>query len=85
MLSDSSHQYGLELVENLNGSLKRGTVYGTLERMERKHMVTSEREKEGVIPRRLYAITLKGIEVYVAYCALRRGTSILLALRKAGK
>ncbi len=38
--------YGLELVDRSSGTLKRGTVYVTLGRMEAKGFLTSERENQ---------------------------------------
>lgn len=64
--------FGLELVRRSPEGklkLKKGTVYVTLERMEKKELLTSELEtsrpahlKEGAfyIPRRLYRLTSKG-------------------------
>lgn len=56
--------FGLQLVALSNGSLKRGTVYVTLGRMEAKGFVTSEQEAmpEGAIglPRRIYRPTALG-------------------------
>lgn len=37
--------YGLELVEASEGSLKRGTIYVTLQRMEEKRLVSSRQEE----------------------------------------
>ena len=65
---------GLELIQRSSSSklkLKKGTIYVTLERMEKKGLVTSEREtsppphiKEGdfYIPRRLYTLTPRGLQ-----------------------
>ncbi len=64
--------FGLELVRRSAGgelTLKKGTIYVTLERMENKGLVTSELEtapppelKEGAfyIPRRMYRLTPLG-------------------------
>jgi len=38
--------YGLQLVEMSDGSLKRGTIYVTLNRLEEKGYVSSRREDE---------------------------------------
>ncbi len=66
--------FGLELVRRSSSSkleLKKGTIYVTLERMEKKGLVSSEREtsppphiKEGdfYIPRRLYTLTPRGLQ-----------------------
>ncbi len=59
--------FGLELVRrSLSGKPKKGTIYVTLERMEKKGLVAAEREtsspshvKDGdfYIPRRRYTLT----------------------------
>lgn len=66
--------FGLELVRRSAAGelrLKKGTIYVTLERMEKKGLVTSELEtspppdlKEGdfYIPRRMYRLTPKGLQ-----------------------
>lgn len=70
--------FGLELVRRSptgEYQLKKGTIYVTLERMESKGLVTSEREtspppnlKEGAfyIPRRMYTLTPKGLQALAA-------------------
>lgn len=63
MLSDRGSTYGLDLVAQSRGRLKRGSVYVTLGRMEEKGLVTSrldERPGEGP-PRRLYEPTAMGL------------------------
>jgi len=69
--------FGLELVRRSSSGklkLKKGTIYVTLERMEKKGLVISEREtsppshvKEGdfYIPRRLYTLTSRGSQALV--------------------
>jgi DNA-binding PadR family transcriptional regulator len=53
--------YGLALVRQAGGALKRGTVYVTLGRMEAKGLLASEQEPQhpGAIglPRKLYRLT----------------------------
>ena len=76
-------RYGLELVDFSRGTLKRGSVYVTLARMESKGFVES-RQKERVpgaigLPRRLYRGTEYGLKVHDAYQLLRDA----LALRPA--
>ena len=65
--------YGLELVRNSGGKLKRGTVYVTLQRMEDKGLIESfVKEKpptESGIPRRMYRVTGHGAQVWHAYQA----------------
>ena len=67
--------YGLELVNESGGSLKRGTVYVTLRRMQEKGFVTSHREtdgSEGGSERRRYAITALGRRIHAAWEQYRR-------------
>jgi PadR family transcriptional regulator PadR len=56
--------FGLNLVARSEGALKRGTVYVTLARMERKGLISSEQEppRPGSIglPRRMYSVTPHG-------------------------
>ena len=63
-------RYGLELVDASNGSLKRGSVYVILARMEEKGFVESRQEERtaGVtgLPRRLYRATPYGRKVHGA-------------------
>jgi DNA-binding PadR family transcriptional regulator len=52
--------YGLQLVSNSGGNLKRGTVYVTLGRLEEKGFVDSHTKKQRVhagLPRPVYRIT----------------------------
>jgi DNA-binding PadR family transcriptional regulator len=63
--------YGLELVHQSEGELKRGTVYVTLNRMEKKKFITSRKEEvasEKDEPvRRIYSITGAGVRTLNAY------------------
>ena len=56
--------FGLRLVERSGGALKRGTVYVTLGRMQRKGLVRSENEApvpDAIgLPRRIYYPTALG-------------------------
>lgn len=65
--------YGLEMVEESNGELKRGTIYVTLQRMKEKGFIDSKAEPrpspEIGIPRRLYWPTGYGQRVFTAYRA----------------
>ena len=76
LLGRSTGMYGLELVAASSGALKRGTVYVTLGRMEEKGLVSSRVEESsppsGGLPRRLYAATVYGRELYAATAALRK-------------
>ena len=68
--------YGLELVTASGGTLKRGTVYVTLGRMEDKGLVASrigdEAPAQGGLPRRLYKPTPYGTQLLSATLSLRR-------------
>ena len=68
--------YGLQLVEQSDGALKRGTVYVTLGRMEAKGLVESEQEPLpcGAIglPRRIYRTTPLGMRLLRAWTAFTR-------------
>ena len=72
-LLGSKEHYGLELIHNSGGKLKRGTVYVTLQRMEEKGLIESYvKEKpptESGIPRRMYRVTGHGAQVWNAYQA----------------
>ena len=63
--------YGLELVDNSDGCLKRGTVYVTLSRMEGKGYVTSIKEEINPDalgpPRRIYRPTGYGSQILRAW------------------
>jgi PadR family transcriptional regulator, regulatory protein PadR len=68
--------FGLNLVARSDGGLKRGTVYVTLARMEKKGFVTSEQEPQpsGAIglPRRIYRVTPLGKRALRAWATLVR-------------
>ena len=84
LLSAHAPTYGLDLVAESRGQLKRGSVYVTLGRMEHKGLVRSrldERPGEGP-PRRLYEPTALGLRALVA-SQLIAGDLPLRALRKA--
>jgi PadR family transcriptional regulator PadR len=76
LLTSSGPMFGLQLVEESGGSLKRGTVYVTLGRMEAKGLVESEQEPlpPGAIglPRRLYRPTGLGERMLRAWTVLVR-------------
>jgi len=71
LLVGAREMYGLELVAASAGTLKRGTVYVTLGRMEDKGYLTSTLEdaplKAGGLPRRVYSPTPFGREVLAAW------------------
>ena len=66
--------FGLALVQESGGALKRGTVYVTLGRLENKGLVSSEQEPAhpGAIglPRRVYTVTGLGERVLRAWTTL---------------
>ena len=68
-------RYGLELVDASEGTLKRGSVYVILARMEEKGFVDSRQEErqQGTtgLPRRLYRATPYGRKVHGAFATLR--------------
>ena len=74
--ASSGSLFGLELVNNSNEQLKRGTVYVTLQRMEKKGLIASEQEPRPDpqigIPRRQYRITGLGQRTLSAYRAAHR-------------
>ena len=76
MLVARGPTYGLQLVEQSAGALKRGTVYVTLGRMEMKGLVTSEQEPQppGAIglPRRIYRVTGLGERMLRAWTVFAR-------------
>ena len=71
LLIEHGSLFGLQLVEQSDGALKRGTVYATLARMEAKGLVASEQEemRDGAIglPRRFYRPTPLGKRVLRAW------------------
>lgn len=75
LLSDEE-MFGLQLVEQSKGGLKRGTVYVTLGRMQDKGYIESRTEDRhpGAIglPRRRYRPTAYGLRVLKAWEAAER-------------
>lgn len=71
LLAREKEMYGLELVDSSKRRLKRGTVYVTLGRMEKKGYVTSRLEdappSAGGLPRRIYEATAFGKRVLAAW------------------
>jgi DNA-binding PadR family transcriptional regulator len=76
LLAAGGPMYGLLLVERSGGTLKRGTVYVTLGRMEAKGLVESEQEPPvpGSIglPRRIYRLTALGERMLRAWTMFTR-------------
>src|SRR5688572_232541 len=70
-LLSNQEKYGLQLVAESNGELKKGTVYVLLNRMEDKGYITSRKEEpvpDAIGPaRRLYRITGHGRRVVDAW------------------
>src|SRR5215213_10322810 len=73
-------RYGLELVDASSGTLKRGSVYVILARMEEKGFVDSRQEERGQgttgLPRRLYRATPYGRKVHGAFATLREALAL---------
>ena len=76
LLAAAGPLYGLQLVEQSNGALKRGTVYVTLGRLEAKGLVESRQEPlppGGIgLPRRIYTPTALGKRVLRAWTVFTR-------------
>lgn len=74
LLTSQNEMYGLELVAASKRRLKRGTVYVTLGRMEKKGYVTSRLEdappSAGGLPRRVYEATAFGKRVLGAFAQM---------------
>lgn len=70
LLINQQEMFGLEMVNNSNGELKRGTIYVTLSRMTDKRLVESREvarlEPEIGIPRRKFKVTKYGERVFKA-------------------
>jgi DNA-binding PadR family transcriptional regulator len=75
-LAENGPQFGLQLVEGSRGQLKRGTVYVTLGRMERKGLIASDQDPPvpGAIglPRRVYRATPLGARALRAWANFTR-------------
>jgi PadR family transcriptional regulator, regulatory protein PadR len=73
-------RYGLELVDASDGTLKRGSVYVILARMEEKGFVDSRQEERTAgasgAPRRLYRATPYGRKVHGAFATLREALAL---------
>ena len=71
MLLDKGEAYGLEMVHESTGALKRGTIYVTLSRMEDKGFVESRKEElppaAAGAPRRMYRASGHGAQVLSAW------------------
>lgn len=74
----SEEMYGLQLVTESKGRLKRGSVYVTLGRMEEKGYVESKAEEKpehAGLPRRRYRATGLGLRVFDAWALLAASLS----------
>ena len=79
-LLEHRERFGLELIDASGGTLKRGSIYVTLGRMEVKGFVTSRQEERAPgaigLPRRLYTATAYGVKVRDAYRLLREALAL---------
>ncbi len=72
LLRSGRERYGLEMVKDSDGKLKRGSIYVTLGRMEKKGYIKSRQEDtpgQPGLPRRLYMIDGLGQRSLAAYDA----------------
>jgi PadR family transcriptional regulator len=80
LLVSSGAKYGLQLVDESRGRLKRGTVYVTLGRMELKGLVESHHEPAtrdpDALTRRMYHATAFGRRVLDAWTMVARTFSL---------
>jgi len=71
LVLNSGEMYGLELVSESGGRLKRGSIYVTLDRMESKGYIESRKEakqpNERGLPKRRYKTTGFGRRVLQAW------------------
>lgn len=71
LLLRGQEMYGLQLVAQSRGRLKRGTVYVTLGRMEDKGYISSKLDAPpagaGGLPRRIYSATALGRRMHAAW------------------
>jgi DNA-binding PadR family transcriptional regulator len=78
-LVSGAPKYGLQMVEDSRGALKRGTVYVTLGRMEQKGLIESRHEsaaQSGALPRRMYRATAHGRRVLDAWSAMAQALAV---------
>lgn len=72
LVQGSRPMYGLELVVEAAGALKRGTVYVTLDRMEDKGYIVSTKDQDpeaGAAAPRRYRITGLGQRAHAAWAS----------------
>lgn len=76
LLTEEGELYGLQMVAASKRHLKRGTIYVTLGRMERKGYITSRVEEPpagaGGLARRLYRPTALGQRVFDTWAHVAR-------------
>jgi PadR family transcriptional regulator, regulatory protein PadR len=80
----ATEMYGLQLVAESKGRLKRGTVYVTLGRMEEKGFIESRTDDEAAhsgMPRKLYRATALGARLLDAWSLM--AASVMGARRHA--
>ena len=79
-LLQGEERFGLELIDESQGRLKRGTIYVTLSRMEAKGFLISRQEERPAgaigLPRRMYRVTAYGLKVHEAYLLLREALAL---------
>ncbi|NQZ10869.1 MAG: PadR family transcriptional regulator [Algicola sp.] len=72
LINASIELYGLQMVSDSQGKLKKGTIYVTLGRLEDKGYIESRKEvarpNERGLPRRLYKATGLGSRVFDMHC-----------------
>ena len=75
----TGESYGLDLVKKGDGALKRGSIYVTLGRMEKKGFISSRQEESTPdyigIPRRIYKIEGSGLR---ALRAVELGEAVMV-------
>lgn len=84
LLSQPAHEmYGLAILEESDGLLKRGSLYVTLQRMEEKRLLESRQETrsrpEAGIARRLYKVTGLGERAFDDYRVRHQKLSAIIA------
>lgn len=71
LVNGSNELYGLQMVSDSDGMLKKGTIYVTLGRLEDKGYIESHKEeakpKERGLPKRLYKATGHGAKVFALH------------------
>jgi DNA-binding PadR family transcriptional regulator len=76
LLLEEDELFGLQIVERSKGTVKRGTVYVTLGRMQDKGFVESRSEPPAPgaigLPRRLYRPTAYGAAVFKTWTRAAR-------------